>query len=67
MMIGDAGWRRRVCASAVIVSTCVAAFAAGLHAQDDQLADRAKRAAQVLSELVSVPDRSPPTALMREA
>jgi len=67
MKIGDARWRRQFCAGAVIVCTCVTAFAAGLRAQDDQLADRAKRAAQVLSELVSVPDRSPPTALMREA
>jgi len=32
-----------------------------------RLADRAKRAGEVLSELTSVPDRSPPKALLNEA
>ncbi|MGH7581945.1 MAG: lipid-binding SYLF domain-containing protein [Gemmatimonadales bacterium] len=38
-----------------------------LSAQDDQLAERAKRAGEVLTELTSVPDRSPPSALLKEA
>ena len=67
MTIIDAHWRSRFVASALALCACGTAFVSVLHAQDDQLADRAKRAGEVLSELVSVPDRSPPTALMREA
>jgi len=67
MRIRDARRRRHVIASALALCACGTAFAPALHAQDDQLADRAKRAGEVLSELVSVPDRSPPTSLMREA
>mgnify|MGYP001550452360 CR=1 FL=1 len=52
-------------------SMCVAAAAVlcapALRAQDSELADRAKRAGEVLSELTSVPDRSPPKALLRQA
>lgn len=67
MTITDARWRWRFVASALALCACGTAFVSVLHAQDDQLTDRAKRAGEVLSELVSVPDRSPPTALMREA
>ena len=67
MRIRDARRRRSVIASALALCACGTAFLPALHAQDDQLADRAKRAGEVLSELVSVPDRSPPTSLMREA
>ncbi len=35
--------------------------------QDDRLTKRAQRAAEVLGELVSVPDRSPPTSLLSGA
>jgi lipid-binding SYLF domain-containing protein len=35
--------------------------------QDDRLSKRAQRAAEVLGELVSIPDRSPPTALLSQA
>ena len=38
-----------------------------LHAQDDKLTKRVERAAEVLSELVSVPDKAPPSALLSEA
>ena len=62
-----APWLSGVLASALLVCAGSAVCASALHAQDDQLADRAKRAGQVLSELVAVPDRSPPTSLMREA
>lgn len=67
MTMRDARSRGRVIASALALCACGAGAVSPLHAQDDQLADRAKRAGEVLSELVSVPDRSPPTALMREA
>lgn len=63
----DARRSRRAVASALALCACATAFASVLHAQDDELADRAKRAGEVLSELVKLPDRSPPTALMREA
>ncbi len=61
------GWLSRVIAISLIVGAGSAVTVSTLHAQDDQLADRAKRAGEVLSELVSVPDRSPPKALMRDA
>jgi lipid-binding SYLF domain-containing protein len=48
-------------------SLAAALCAPSLRAQDDKLADRATRAGQVLSELVSVPDHSPPSALLRKA
>lgn len=38
-----------------------------LSAQDDKLAKRARRAAEVLAELVSVPDRAPPNKLLSAA
>ena len=38
-----------------------------LGAQDDKLTKRVERAAEVLSELVSVPDKAPPTELLAEA
>lgn len=38
-----------------------------LHAQDDKLSKRAQRAAEVLSELVSIPDKAPPTSLLSAA
>ena len=58
---------RRLCVASMIVGSAVAASASALPAQNDQLAERAKRAGEVLSELMSVPDRSPPTALLKEA
>jgi len=67
MTIRDARGCWRAVATAVLVMACGSAFVPALRAQDDELADRAKRAGEVLSELVSVPDRSPPIALMREA
>jgi lipid-binding SYLF domain-containing protein len=38
-----------------------------LHAQDDKLTRRVERAAEVLGELVSVPDKAPPTDLLSQA
>lgn len=38
-----------------------------LNAQDDKLTKRAQRAAEVLSELVSVPDKGPPNELLSQA
>jgi lipid-binding SYLF domain-containing protein len=67
MTIRDARGCWRAVATAVLVMAYGSAFVPALRAQDDELADRAKRAGEVLSELVSVPDRSPPIALMREA
>lgn len=61
------GWVSRLVASSLIACAGALAIASALHAQDDQLADRAKRAGEVLSELVSVPDRSPPKSLLKEA
>lgn len=66
-MTRSSAWLSRVIAISLIVGTGTTVAASALCAQDDQLADRAKRAGEVLSELVSVPDRSPPKALMREA
>jgi lipid-binding SYLF domain-containing protein len=40
---------------------------APLAAQDDKLSKRAQRAAEVLAELVAVPDKAPPTKLLAEA
>lgn len=66
-MTRSSAWLSRVIAISLVVGTGTTVAASALCAQDDQLADRAKRAGEVLSELVSVPDRSPPKALMREA
>ena len=66
-MTTPSDWLSRAIAISLIVGAASVVAASALHAQDDQLADRAKRAGEVLSELVSVPDRSPPKALMREA
>jgi lipid-binding SYLF domain-containing protein len=54
---------------ASMIVGAVAAAASSLMAQagDDQLAERAKRAGEVLSELTSVPDSAPPNALLNEA
>lgn len=57
----------RAAAMVAVASIVVSVWAPPAPAQDDQLADRAKRAAEVLSELVAVPDHSPPTALLRDA
>jgi lipid-binding SYLF domain-containing protein len=53
--------------ASMIVGAATAVNPSALRAQDDQLADRAKRAGEVLSELMSVPDNSPPTALLNQA
>ena len=66
-MTTPSDWLSRAIAISLIVGAASVVAASALHAQDDQLADRAKRAGEVFSELVSVPDRSPPKALMREA
>ena len=58
---------REWCVASMIVGAAAAVGASALGAQDDQLADRAKRAGEVLSELTSVPDSSPPRALLNEA
>lgn len=58
---------RKLCAVSMIVSAAVSAGASPLRAQDDKLAERAKRAGEVLSELTSAPDSSPPKALLAEA
>lgn len=57
------GW----CVASMIVGAATVVGASALLAQDDQLAERAKRAGEVLSELTSVPDHSPPMALLKEA
>jgi lipid-binding SYLF domain-containing protein len=55
------------CVALMIAGAVAAAGVSPLRAQDDQLAERAKRAGEVLSELTSLPDRSPPVALLKEA
>ena len=50
-----------------MICGAVAMSASSLRAQDDQLAERARRAGEVLSELTSVPDSAPPRALLNEA
>jgi lipid-binding SYLF domain-containing protein len=55
------------CVALMIVGAAATMGASALQAQDDKLADRAKRAGEVLSELMSVPDHSPPTALLNQA
>jgi SH3 domain-containing YSC84-like protein 1 len=54
---------------ASMIVGAVAVGASSLQAQggDDQLAERAKRAGEVLSELTSVPDSAPPNALLKQA
>ena len=58
---------RECCAASMIVGAAAAVGPSALRAQSDQLADRAKRAGEVVSELMSVPDHSPPTALLNQA
>lgn len=58
---------RHAVATLVAASLIVSLDAPMLRAQDDQLADRARRAGEVLSELVAVPDHAPPTSLLRDA
>ena len=58
---------RECCVASMIVAAITTAITPPLRAQNDQLAERAKRAGEVLSELTSVPDRSPPKALLNEA
>lgn len=58
---------REWCVASTIVAAAAAAGASPLQAQDDQLAERAKRAGEVLSELTSAPDSAPPNALLNEA
>jgi lipid-binding SYLF domain-containing protein len=53
--------------ASLIVSAAATAGASPLWAQDEKLTDRAKRAGEVLSELTSLPDHSPPVALLKEA
>ena len=60
---------REWCVASTIVGAATSVGASALRAQggDDQLLERAKRAGEVLSELTSLPDRSPPKALLNEA
>ncbi|HET7372244.1 MAG TPA: lipid-binding SYLF domain-containing protein [Gemmatimonadaceae bacterium] len=58
---------REWCVASMIVAAAASLGASALPAQDDQLAERAKRAGEVLSELTSVPDSAPPNALLNEA
>jgi lipid-binding SYLF domain-containing protein len=58
---------REWCVASLFVGAAAAAGASPLRAQDDQLAERAKRAGEVLTELTSVPDHSPPKALLNQA
>ena len=53
--------------ASMIVVALAPLCASSLRAQNDQLADRARRAGEVLSELTSLPDRSPPNLLLNEA
>ena len=55
------------CVASMVVGAVWTVGASPLRAQDDQLAERANRAGEVLSELTSVPDSSPPNALLNEA
>jgi lipid-binding SYLF domain-containing protein len=58
---------RKWCIASMIVTAATTVGASPMWAQGDQLTDRAKRAAEVLSELTSLPDRSPPVTLLKEA
>jgi lipid-binding SYLF domain-containing protein len=58
---------RELYVASMIVGAALAVGGSPLPAQDDQLAERAKRAGEVLSELTSMPDSSPPRALLNEA
>jgi SH3 domain-containing YSC84-like protein 1 len=57
------GWR------SVLVAALLTASYAGVAAsqQDDRYSERATRAGEVLAELVAVPDRAPPKALLADA
>jgi lipid-binding SYLF domain-containing protein len=57
---------RRTAFGAVLMSMLVVS-ARAQEKDDEKLGKRAERAAQVLSELVSVPDRSPPKGLLNAA
>lgn len=67
-MSGRTEWRRRAM-HALPALIVVAQFfsTTPLLAQDDKLAKRAKRAAEVLAELVAIPDKAPPNKLLSEA
>jgi len=52
--------------SLISLSTIVTS-ASALRAQDDKLTARVQRAAEVLTELVAVPDKAPPTELLADA
>jgi lipid-binding SYLF domain-containing protein len=62
---------REWCVASTIVGAVASVGASALLAQggggDEQLVERAKRAGEVLSELTSLPDRSPPKALLNQA
>ncbi|HEX6535229.1 MAG TPA: lipid-binding SYLF domain-containing protein [Gemmatimonadaceae bacterium] len=67
-MSGHMHWRRRVVHALPALVVVAQLFAsAPLGAQDGKLAKRAKRAAEVLAELVAIPDKAPPKALLSEA
>lgn len=55
--------------AALLLLTSLASLAAprALRAQDDKLSKRAQRAAEVLGELVAIPDKAPPTSLLAAA
>lgn len=55
----------RALAALVLLASFLASGA--LLAQDDKLSKRAKRAGEVLAELVSIPDKAPPTGLLAQA
>ncbi|HEU4641149.1 MAG TPA: lipid-binding SYLF domain-containing protein [Gemmatimonadaceae bacterium] len=55
----------RALAALVLLGSLMASGA--LQAQDDKLSKRAKRAGEVLAELVAIPDKSPPTSLLAQA
>ena len=58
-------WRAML--SAILASMLVASVARAQERDDEKLGKRAERAAQVLSELVSLPDKSPPKSLLNAA
>lgn len=60
-------WSRRAARALPALVFLSLFFASTARAQDDKLAKRAQRAAEVLAELVSIPDKAPPSALLSEA
>ena len=58
---------RRSVHGAIVASLLVVSVAHAQEKDDEKLGKRAERAAEVLAELVALPDKSPPKSLLNAA